>query len=126
MSSFPSGIRLVRLLNEHLSDILYRERTNISSIHLYCTWPYWVAFERSAYQLRCAFPDSDIRPMRLLGLPFPIVMASVTDSSLRLYEQKHIIRRDEVDYKELIVPALSVSNYQIWHTREVKGLPALN
>ena len=28
MSSLPSGVRLVRLLNEHLSDIMNRERTN--------------------------------------------------------------------------------------------------
>ena len=49
MSSLPSGVRLVRLLNEHFSEIMSRERTNIASIHLYCTGPYWVAFERSAY-----------------------------------------------------------------------------
>ena len=52
MSSLPSGVRLVRLLNEHLNDIMNRERANQNSIHLYCTGPYWVAFDRSAYQLR--------------------------------------------------------------------------
>ena len=46
MSSLPSGVRLVALLNEHLSDIMSRERTNTASIHLYCTGPYWVAFDR--------------------------------------------------------------------------------
>ena len=51
MSSLPSGVRLVRLLNEHLNDIMSRERANQNSIHLYCTGPYWVAFECSAYQL---------------------------------------------------------------------------
>ena len=77
MSSLPSGVRLVRLLNEHLNDIMNRERANQNSIHLYCTGPYWVAFERSAYQLRHVFPDSEITPMRLLGYPFPVVMVSV-------------------------------------------------
>ena len=67
MSSLPSGVRLVRLLNEHLNDIMNRERANQNSIHLYCTGPYWVAFERSAYQLRRTFPDSEVMPMRLLG-----------------------------------------------------------
>ena len=76
MSSLPSGVRLVRLLNEHLSEIMSRERTNIASIHLYCTGPYWVAFEYSAYQLRRAFPDSEVTPMRLLGYP---VRLSVPD-----------------------------------------------
>ena len=56
MSSLPSGVRLVRLLNEHLNDIMSRERANQNSIHLYCTGPYWVAFECSAYQLRHGIP----------------------------------------------------------------------
>ena len=68
MSSLPSGVRLVRLLNEHLNDIMNRERANQNSIHLYCTGPYWVAFERSAYQLRHVFPDSEITPMRYIIL----------------------------------------------------------
>ena len=52
MSSLPSGVRLVRLLNEHLNDIMSRERANQNSIHLYCTGPYWVAFECSATRSR--------------------------------------------------------------------------
>ena len=96
MSSLPSGVRLVRLLNEHLNDIMSCERTNTASIHLYCTGPYWVAFEYSAYQLRRAFPDSEVTPMRLFGYPFPVVMVSVTDRSLRSYARKHILRRDEI------------------------------
>ena len=37
MPSLPSGIRLVTLLNEHLSEIMDRERMNRTSIHLDCT-----------------------------------------------------------------------------------------
>ena len=125
MSSLPSGVRLVRLLNEHLGEIMGRERTNQNSIHLYCTGPYWVAFERSAYQLRHVFPDSEITPMRLLGYPFPVVMVSVTDRSLRSYTRKHILRRDESDYKLLTVPGFSLVDYREWHAGEVEGLPRL-
>ncbi|NBH87496.1 MULTISPECIES: hypothetical protein [Bacteroidales] len=126
MSSLPSGVRLVRLLNEHFSEIMSRERANQNSIHLYCTGPYWVAFEYSAYQLRRAFPDSEVTPMRLLGYPFPVVMVSVTDRSLRSYARKHILRRDDKDYKQLTVPRLSLVDYREWHAGEVKGLPLLN
>ena len=126
MSSLPSGVRLVRLLNEHLNDIMSCERTNTASIHLYCTGPYWVAFESSAYQLRRAFPDSEVTPMRLFGYPFPVVMVSVTDRSLRSYARKHILRRDDKDYKQLTVPGLSLVDYREWHAGEVKGLPLLN
>ena len=120
MSSLPSGVRLVRLLNEHLGEIMGRERTNQNSIHLYCTGPYWVAFECSAYQLRRVFPDSEV------GYPFPVVMVSVTDRSLRSYARKHILRRDDKDYKQLTVPGFSLSDYQGWHKREVEGLPLLS
>ena len=126
MSSLPSGVPLVRLLNENLNDIMSSERTNTASIHLYCTGPYWVAFEYSAYQLRRAFPDSEVTPMRLLGYPFPVVMVSVTDRSLRSYARKHILRRADKDYKQLTVPGLSLADYREWHAGEVKGLPLLN
>ena len=126
MSSLPSGIRLMSLLREHLDEIMGRERTNLTSIHLYCTGLYWVAFERSAYQLYRAFPDSETTPMRLYGYPFPIVMVSVTDRSLSSYARRHILRRDDKDYKQLTVPGFSLSDYQGWHKREVEGLPLLS
>ena len=125
MSSLPSGIRLVALLNEHLNEIMERERMNHTSIHLYCTGPYWVAFERSAYQLHRAFPDSETTPLRLFAYPFPIVMVSVTDRSLRSYTRKHILRRDGSDYKLLTVPGLPMADYHVWHAGEVEGLPQL-
>ena len=125
-SEIPSGIRLMLLLKGHLREIMNRECANQTSIHLYCTGSYWVAFERSAYQLRRAFPDSEITTMRLYAYPFPVVMVSVTDRSLRSYARRHILRRDDKDYKQLTVPELSAPAYQAWHTREVKGLPALN
>ena len=126
MSTLPSGVRLVRLLNEHLGEIMGRERTNLTSIHLYCTGLYWVAFERSAYQLYRAFPDSEIMPMRLYAYPFPIVMVSVTDRLLRSYARKHILKRDESDYKLLTVPELPMADYRTWHAGEVERLPLLN
>ena len=69
MSSLPSGIRLMNLLRDHLTEIMDRERANLNSIHLYCTGSYWVSFERSAYQLRRVFPDSETTPLRLFAYP---------------------------------------------------------
>ena len=120
MSTLPSGVRLVALLNDHLCEIMGRERANHTSMHLYCTGPYWVAFERSAYQLRRAFPDSETTPMRLLGYPFPVVMVSVTDRSLRSYARKHILRIDEPDYKRLTVPVFPAEDYRSWHDRRYR------
>ena len=116
----------MNLLREHLTEIMDRERVNRNSIHLYCTGPYWVAFERSAYQLHRAFPDSETTPLRLFAYPFPIVMVSVTDRSLSSYARKHVLRRDDKDYKQLTVPVLSLADYQEWHAGEVEGLPLLS
>ena len=81
MSTLPSGVRLVALLNDHLCEIMGRERANHTSMHLYCTGPYWVAFERSAYQLRRAFPDSETTPMRLFGYRCVRTPASISCGS---------------------------------------------
>ena len=70
MSSLPSGIRLMNLLRDHLTEIMDRERANLNSIHLYCTGSYWVSFERSAYQLRRVFLDSETyKLLTVPGLP---------------------------------------------------------
>ena len=81
----PSGLRLMNLLREHLTEIMDRERANQNSIHLYCT-----------------------------------------DRSLRSYACKHILRRDESDYKLLTVPGFSLADYLEWHAGEVEGLPLLS
>ena len=66
----PSGLRLMNLLREHLTEIMDRERANQNSIHLYCTGAYWVAFECSAYQLIVHFRIA--RPCRApVRLPVP-------------------------------------------------------
>ena len=106
----------MNLLRERLTEIMDRERANRNSIHL---------FERSAYQLHRAFPDSEITPLRLYAYPFPIVMVSVTDRSLRSYTRKHILRRDGSDYKLLTVPGFPLADYREWHAGEVVGLPRL-
>ena len=122
----PSGIRLQQLIQNQYKEILAREKNNDKFIHLYDIGAYWVAFERSAYQLHRAFPDSETTPLRLFAYPFPIVMVSVTDRSLRSYARKHILRRDESDYKLLTVPGFSLADYREWHAGEVEGLPLLS
>ena len=121
----PSGLRLMNLLREHLTEIMDRERAN-KIIHLYCTGPLLGSVQCSAYQLYRAFPDSETMPLRLFAYPFPIVMVSVTDRSLRSYARKHILRRDESDYKLLTVPGFSLADYLEWHAGEVEGLPLLS
>ena len=72
-SSQPSGVRLLALLQGQWKEILRREESNVSLMHLYGTGTHWVAFERSACQLSRLCTEAKIVPMRLSGFPFPVV-----------------------------------------------------
>ena len=89
-----SGVRLISLLGNHLKEILKRESDNRAFIHLYCTGPYWVAFEKSAYLLRQISSRTLVTPLSLTTYPFPIVMVSWTDT-LDGYKEWH---KEEVRY----------------------------
>lgn len=53
------GIALGKLMENHLSDILFNESANRDCIHLYRVGDCWVAFERSAFNLcRILFKSS--------------------------------------------------------------------
>ena len=116
-----SGVRLLLLLENHLREILKREEENRTLIHLYCTEPYWVAFEKSAYLLRQVFPDSKVIPMRLIMYPFPIVLVSVTEEVL-FRNRRHLFLRENDDYGRLCVPSRSLAGYRKWHEKEMEGL----
>lgn len=64
------GIELGKLMENHLSDILFSERSNREHIHLYRTDDYWVAFERSAFHLCHIYAKSVINAGILFFLPF--------------------------------------------------------
>ena len=63
-SSQPSGVRLLALLQGQWKEILRREESNVSLMHLYGTGTHWVAFERSACQLSrlCTGSDGHVQP----------------------------------------------------------------
>lgn len=118
------GNRLHLLLKDHLREILRRESENQTFIYLYCTGPYWVAFEKSAYQLHLMIPDSMVMPMRLTIYPFPVVMVSVTAEELRA-SRRHLPLSGNGDFRKLTVSSLSLSGYWEWHKEEVGGLPVI-
>lgn len=118
--SEPCGIRLMRLMDRQLLDIIRKEHGNSGSIHLYGTGEYWAAFEQSAYLLCRIFPKTEICVVTHPAYPFPVVLVTVSDSDLRTYSRSHIFRRDEADYKEFIAPEISPRQYNLWHRNEVQ------
>ena len=115
-----SGVRLITLLQTQGSEILKREADNDHFIHLYCTGPYWVAFEKSAYLLRQIAPKAQVIPMGLTSYPFPVAMVYWTDDELRLYCRRHLFQQEGDNYGRLAVSPLSINGYRSWH-RQVVG-----
>ena len=122
MPSLPSGIRLVTLLNEHLNEIMDRERTNRTSIHLYCTGPYWVAFERSACRLSGLFSKSELTLFRVPDCVEYVVMVSVPADEAEGCLGEYIILHDGIYRKVWSEHVLPMGDYRHWHEMAVRSV----
>ena len=92
-----------------------------SSSTFYNIGTYWVAFERSAFQVDNIFQGCEICLFMIPGYPGYVVMASVPHDEADDYFKKHIIHHDKPDYKVLsISPAALNGNYHRWHVQAVK------
>ena len=109
-------------LADHHAEIINRERDNGTSIHLYGTGAYWVAFERSACQLCRMFSQIRTAVFHFRDYPFPVVMASVADDQLQTYARRHILRSAGPDYKILSVPELPFEQYKRWYRQETGNI----
>ena len=118
----PSGIRLQQLIRSSHAEILGREKNNDKLIHLYNIGTYWVAFECSACLLGRIFPKSEISLFRVADRLDYVVMASVSSDEATAYFRKHIVYRDEADYKVLVALPLPVGDYYRWHVDAVKSV----
>ena len=122
MPSLPSGIRLVTLLNEHLNEIMDRERMNRTSIHLYCTGPYWVAFERSACRLSGLFSKSELTLFRVPDCVEYVVMVSVPADEAEGCLGEYIILHDGIYRKVWSEHVLPMGDYRHWHEMAVRSV----
>lgn len=114
--------RLSKLLATQQKDILERECKNERYIYMYDVLEYWVAFERSAYQLHQIFPGSSISIFHFKTYPFPVVMASVADKDIQAYFRYHITRTFDADHKILLGKTIQPKQYEQWHREEIDGL----
>lgn len=119
-----SVVELFNLIKGYMPDILYMEAGNLSHIYLYRADDYWVAFERSAFNLCRAYSDSIITPMKVANAPVPIVMASVKSKDvLEATHNLHCLSRTE---KLRVYDARNLScnnaSFSRWHNRKVKNI----
>ena len=112
----PSGIRLQQLIQNQYKEILAREKNNDKFIHLYDIGAYWVAFERSAYQLCLTFPD------RVPDCVEYVVMASVPADEAEGCLGEYIILHDGIYRKVWSEHVLPMGDYRHWHEMAVRSV----
>lgn len=106
------------LIANHLS-IVAREVTNENAVHLYSFGNWWLAFDRSAFQLSAIFPDAGTTVLNFQGSPSPVLMVSVSDDSLSKIVGKHSARAVSPEHIVLYVNKLNSGEYRLWHSRKL-------
>ncbi len=114
-------MQLQNLMEAQHVKILNREKDNACRAYLYNAGEYWIAFERSAWQLCQLFPQSNVSILHLKTYPFPIVMASVLYQHALPYFRQHIVQTFR-DHTILLTSALPSTKYCKWHRDTVNGL----
>lgn len=118
-----SLLEFTRLLNDHLSDLLYQESGNDKYIYLYLADGYWVAFEKSAYRLYHIYDSVMLLPMKLPFSPFPIVTASIKRDCLHAAIGGLVCRkRSRHERIYLAKRDTDVAAYQKWYSKVTHAL----
>ncbi len=113
------GVRLVRLINTRIHEIVDREVLNDSKIRLYSTGEYWNGFDRSAYLLSRIFPNLESFVVNLPGCS-AVIGVSVPDKVLRKY-LKGTSLSTAGEYLEIDTQSIDSADYGSWHDKKVSS-----
>lgn len=108
------------LLETKLSEIMDNEDSNTSTIHLYHTGSYWVAFEKSAYLLTHTSMPHDTLAMKLNSVPTFIIMAYTDEISIELFLHTCNIAKNSSDYKAIATQSVPDELYEEWRQEETE------
>lgn len=121
--SHLSGLELTDLIKNHIQEILGKEKQNLSAMYLYRTGAYWIAFEQSAYRLASLCKTISIVPMKILGIPAPVVTAGLKDDNFREVVKGLCVvdwSRTRIIY--LMPEDLNDEAYEMWHQKKTKEI----
>lgn len=88
-------------------------------LHLYSFANWWLAFDRSAFQLSAIFPDAGTTVLNFQDSPSPVLMASVSDDLLSKIVGKHSARALSPEHIVLYVNKLNSGEYHLWRSRKL-------
>lgn len=115
-SGETSWARLRQFLIANHSSIVAREVTNENAVHLYSLGNWWLAFDRSAFQLSDIFPDAGTTALNFQDSPSPVLMISVSDDSLSKIVGNHSARAISPEHIVLHIKKLNSGEYRLWRS----------
>ena len=108
--------RVNTLLEGRLHQILRQEQHNADRVNLYDVGEYWVAFERSAYQLEQMSRKADDTVMlHLATSPFPIAMHCMHHTRVNAMCRNHVMARKSMEYLQLLTRPIDDKSYARWY-----------
>ncbi|MBQ8501959.1 MAG: hypothetical protein IJ494_06655 [Bacteroides sp.] len=108
--------RINALLLTSMKEILNQERHNDNRINLYDVGEYWVAFEKSAYQLeKLAKDDHEAIVLYIKNHPFPLIMQSIHHKRVNDICYNHIMAKKSLEYLQLVVHPIDNAFYDKWY-----------
>ncbi|MBQ8224224.1 MAG: hypothetical protein IJZ86_02545 [Bacteroides sp.] len=108
--------RINTLLLTNMKNILNEEKHNNNCINLYDVGEYWVAFEKSAYQLeKLAKDEHEAMVLYIKNHPFPIVMQSIHHKRVNDMCHNHIMTKKGLEYLQLVTRPIDKVIYDKWY-----------
>ena len=121
MPPIPFWLGLDALLRESRADILRRERESAGRIYAYSVGGSRVSLERSACALHRALPGSYVTAMELTDMPFPVVLAVVSEEAWSAYAVHHRVQHHAGGYESVAVDAAASEDYGRWRHDIIEG-----
>ena len=120
----PSSLTLLQrvstLLQGNLKQILFKELHNDNRVNLYDVGEYWVAFEKSAYQLELlSHKSADTVMLHVSDSPFPVAMHCMHHTRVKAICRTHVMSRRGMEYLQLLGRPIDEGSYSRWHREHV-------
>ena len=105
-------MRIETLIANDLQDILQKKNDNENTINLYNIGEYWVAFEKSAYQLEQISDNVDASVViRLKNHPFPLIFNTISSRVVRKLYKKSATAQ----FLQLPTSTLNRDTFKNWY-----------
>lgn len=119
----PSGLQLMDLIRHHIGEILSKEEGNSTAMYLYRTGAYWTAFEQSAFLLESLCGTVSIIPVKIAGIPLPVVTAGLENAYFpKAVQGLPVLAYSSARAAYRLPDLLDGRAYHLWHMRKAETI----